>query len=161
LTRRYAEGVAGHAGSPAEGTAGPGKVGQRSGRTARRSHDALLLAAECYPLIRQIGPAARVGLSKKGLRVAGATILAQQRCLRHNDRERGVGGASVALQVAGVPAGRSRKFASAWSRGNNVSSSPWMISVGAAILGKIFSSPDSSSSALSSLSASPVSAAAR
>ena len=31
--------------------------------------------AECYPLIRQIGPAARVGLSKKSLRVAGATIL--------------------------------------------------------------------------------------
>ena len=81
LTRQYAEGVPRHAGSPTESAAGPGKVGQRSGRTARRGQDALLFAAQCDPLIRQIGPAARVRLSDESLRVAGATILPQQRCL--------------------------------------------------------------------------------
>ncbi len=57
------------------------------------------------------------------------------------------------LIVAGVMAGSARKFASAWSRGNSVSSSPWMISVGARIAGTIFSRPDSSSNALSLASA--------
>ena len=58
-------------------------------------------------LNREIRPAAWIGLNKEGLWVAGATILPEQRCLRHKHRKRGVGGAAVTLQVAPEPSSRS------------------------------------------------------
>ena len=62
---------------------------------------------------------------------------------------------------AGVCAGSPRRFASAWSSGNRVSSSPAMIRVGALTASSTGSGPDSSSSAISSLLGRPVSAALR
>src|SRR4029453_15030064 len=83
LTRQYAEGVAGHAGGAAESITGPRKACQRGRRTTGRSQDALPLPSQCHSLNRELTPAAWIGLNHERLWVAGAAILAEQRCLRH------------------------------------------------------------------------------